>query len=142
MPVVCCSQNIARFYEILLNAVGSDECTHAPFTVGCHILMVVSWKGVILYGLFQFDFSTEMSSNLLFFFFLNLLHRQLYSKCLALTACGYAIRTRLIFMTLMTILFDVSLPQTKHNHQPISLFMFMFLLCDITLFFYFKCKLK
>lgn len=138
MPVVCCSQDIARFYEILLNAVGSDECTHAPFTVGCHILMVVRWKGVILYGLFQFYFSTEMSSNLPFFY---LLHRQLYSKCLSMTACGYAIRTRLIFMTLMTVLFDVSLLQTKPNHQPISLFMFMFLLCDITLF-YFKCKLK
>lgn len=25
MPFVCCSQSIACFYEILLNAVGSDE---------------------------------------------------------------------------------------------------------------------
>lgn len=43
---------------------------------------------------------------------------------------------RRAFMTLTTVWFDFSLLQTKPNHQPISLFMFKFLLCDMSLFLF------
>lgn len=38
----------------------------------CHGFTVLHWKGVILYGLFQLDFSTEMPSNLFSFKFTSL----------------------------------------------------------------------